>query len=91
MSELQSIRTICLNNIATGAWTPLPDLKRLFTERQRQGLGATLACLVRDRSVWHSYEAVVLDDQPILIARYCRPHEIGDPLIGRKIVREAAE
>lgn len=90
MTEDRTLAMILLGFVATGAWTPLPYLKGLVSEHQRQAVGAAMAALVRQGLVWHSYEAVVLDGHPVLIARYSRPYEVGDPLIGRKVVREDA-
>jgi hypothetical protein len=68
-------------------WTSQREIVSEAGGGRYSDLIAKLDEMVERREIWRSYEAAMVDGKPVLTARYCLAHEVGDPPIGRRVQR----
>lgn len=66
-------------------WIPHPIVVSEVGYGRYQDFLAKLDELIERREIWRSYEASLIDGKPVLTARYCLAHEVGDPPIGKRV------
>jgi len=84
MNNLERAILCCID---FASWTPQREIISEAGGGRCADLLDKLDELVARREIWRSHDASMAHGKPVLAARYCIAHEVGDPPIGKRVQR----